>query len=180
MPYGITHCYTCQAAEVRIPPLPPAEAATPDGWLSWPMLRESGPAGNWTRDLSIKSNALSQHHHATLAPINVKCGIHEQTCKFFLAKFYTDQLVQDVCRVGWNLVNCRTAVQQLTRFQLTQCVARSLCDSWDSSLYMSYRRPNDTTTQCPEKGAAIFFASDFAKYQPIFKTLSPTDLAEKW
>jgi len=67
MPYWITQCY-----------LPPSRGEIPawsrysikrprrDARLSWPLLRDSVPARNWTRDLSVASptpyrNATTQH-----------------------------------------------------------------------------------------------------------------------
>ena len=53
MPYGITQCYL---TDVRLPPLPPAEAGTrfsDPGWyeLTYMYVSESGSAGIEPRDL---------------------------------------------------------------------------------------------------------------------------------
>jgi len=62
-----SHSVTCHPAEVKILPLPPAEAGTrfsdPGGCKAeLIILRESGLAEN---TVSSKSNALPQRHHAT-------------------------------------------------------------------------------------------------------------------
>ena len=65
MPYGITQCYLPPAeVRIRLYPQPNKQVldlATPDrrdARLSWLMLRESGPAGNWTCDLPNASPTL--------------------------------------------------------------------------------------------------------------------------
>jgi len=88
MPYGITQCY-----------LPPGSGENPaftssrsrysiwrpwrDARLSWPMLRKSGPAGNWTRDLQIACltpyrSATTQHvtcdsNRLLFGPVTCNC-----------------------------------------------------------------------------------------------------------
>jgi len=70
-----SHSVTCHPTEVRIPPLPPAEAGTrfndPRGmqaeltYVAWKRTHwELNP-----RPVSHKSNTLLQHHHATLCAL---------------------------------------------------------------------------------------------------------------
>ena len=66
-----SHGVTCHPADVRIPPLPPAEAsivdlATPEGCkaeLTYVMWKRAGWELN-PRPVSRKSIALPQRHHA--------------------------------------------------------------------------------------------------------------------
>jgi len=63
-----SHSVTCHPTEVKIPPLPPAEADTrfsnPGGMQGWvDLLRESRPAGN------CKSQV---QHHTAEPPCNIE------------------------------------------------------------------------------------------------------------
>jgi len=80
MPYGIT--VTCHPTEARILPIPPAETGTqfsdPGGMQGWvDLLREIGPAGNWTATCQSQLAsptpyrwATTQHHQQRHSDVN--------------------------------------------------------------------------------------------------------------
>ena len=66
-----SHSVTCHPTEVRIPPLPPAEAGTQfsdpggmQGWVDLCYVNTTGRELN-PRPVNLKSNALPLSHHAT-------------------------------------------------------------------------------------------------------------------
>jgi len=95
-----SHSVTCHPTEVRIPPLPPAEAGTRfsdpvgmQGWVDLYYVKATGRELN-PQPVNRKSNALPLRHHAThltvtntIALFRTVLFIHDIACIFMILKF---------------------------------------------------------------------------------------------